>query len=47
MSKEHHTFTWQGIKIELTYEPRAYDGATANLLIDWCLCCLLKKSEAK
>ncbi|TRW96278.1 hypothetical protein FNJ84_13415 [Paracoccus sp. M683] len=31
MSKEHHTFTWQGIEIELIYEPKAYGGATAHL----------------
>lgn len=31
MSKEHYTFTWQSIEIELTYEPKAYGGATAHL----------------
>lgn len=31
MSKEHYTFTWQGIEIELIYDPKAYGGATAHL----------------
>lgn len=31
MSTEIHKFTWEGIEIELTYEPQAYGGVTAHL----------------
>lgn len=31
MSTEIHTFTWEGIEIELTYVPEAYGGAIAHL----------------
>ncbi|MEL6464961.1 MAG: hypothetical protein AAFQ58_08330 [Pseudomonadota bacterium] len=31
MSTEIHTFTWDGIGIELTYMPRAYGGTIAYL----------------
>lgn len=31
MSTEIHTFTWEGIEIELTHVPEAYGGAIAHL----------------
>ncbi len=31
MSREIHSFTWEGIEIELTYVPEAYGGAIAHL----------------
>jgi hypothetical protein len=31
MSTKTHTFTWEGIEIELTYVPKAYGGAIAHL----------------
>lgn len=33
MSSETYRFTWEGIEIELTYEPEAYGGAIAHLII--------------
>ncbi|MEO1146802.1 MAG: hypothetical protein AAFY26_14540 [Cyanobacteria bacterium J06638_22] len=31
MRTETHRFTWEGIEIELSYEPRAHGGAIAHL----------------
>lgn len=31
MSTQIHRMTWQGIEIELTYDPKAYGGVTAHL----------------
>lgn len=33
MSTETHNFTWQGIDIELTYEPNAFGGSIAHLQV--------------